>query len=117
MQRELDSLKKEVNKLKYKLEKEPLFNIDDFKDNDADITFYTGFPNYSTMVLCFHLLKEKAANLSYVNHQRLNFDIVQKSGTKRKLSLWQELTLVLLRLRLGLYSFCIQTVRYFPHLH
>ena len=77
MQRELDSLKKEVNKLKYKLEKEPLFNIDDFKDNDADITFYTGFPNYSTMVLIFNLLKEKAANLSYVNHQRLNFDIAQ----------------------------------------
>ena len=29
MQRELGSLKKEVNKLKYKLEKERLFNIDD----------------------------------------------------------------------------------------
>ena len=35
--------KKEVNKLKYKLEKEPLFKIDDFKDNNADITFFTGF--------------------------------------------------------------------------
>lgn len=77
MQRELDSLKKEVNKLKNKLEKEPLFNIDDFKDNDADIMFYTGFPNYSTMVLCFNLLKVKEVNLSYVNHQRLNFDIAQ----------------------------------------
>ena len=43
MQRELDSLKKEVNKLKYKLEKERLFNTDDFKDNNADITFFTGF--------------------------------------------------------------------------
>lgn len=49
MQRELDSLKREVNKLKYKLKKEPLFNIDDFKDNDADITFYTDFPDYSTI--------------------------------------------------------------------
>ena len=43
MQRELGSLKNEVNKLKYKLEKERLFNIDDFKDNNADITFFTGF--------------------------------------------------------------------------
>ena len=43
MQKELGSLKKEVNKLKYKLEKEPLFNIDDFNDNNADITFFTGF--------------------------------------------------------------------------
>ena len=66
--------------------------------------FYTGFLNYSTLVLCFNSLKEKAANLSYVNHQRLNFDIAQKSGTKRKLSLWQKLTLVLLRLRLGLFE-------------
>ena len=43
MQRELGSLKKEVNKLRYKLEKERLFNIDDFRDNNADITFFTGF--------------------------------------------------------------------------
>ena len=38
MQKELFSLKKEVNKLKYKLEKEPLFNIDDFKDNIMQIS-------------------------------------------------------------------------------
>ena len=46
MQEEIDRLKKEVNKLKYTLEKEPQFNIDEFKDNDADIAFYTGFQNY-----------------------------------------------------------------------
>ena len=33
MQEEVDRLKKEVNKLKYTLEKEPQFNIDKFKDN------------------------------------------------------------------------------------
>lgn len=77
MQRELHSLKIEVNKLKYKLEREQLFNIGDFKDNEADITFCTGFPNYSIMILCVNLLKEKAANLSYGNNQRLNFDMAQ----------------------------------------
>ena len=101
---ELDSLKKELAKLKYTLEKEPQFNIDDFKDNDADITFLTGFPNYKTLVLCFNLLEEKAANLSYGNYQRVNFDDAKRSGTKRTLSLWQEFTLVLLRLRLGLFE-------------
>ncbi|KAL9984648.1 hypothetical protein ACROYT_G006969 [Oculina patagonica] len=104
MQEEIDKLKKEVNKLKHSLEKEPQFDIDDFKDNDADIAFYTGFHNHDTMILCFNVLKERAANLSYGNHQRVNFDSKTKAGVKRKLSLWQEFTLVLLRLRLGLFE-------------
>lgn len=53
------------------------------------------------MVMCFDMLKEKATNLSYGGCRRLNFD-EKKCGTKRKLSLWQEYTLALLRLRLGL---------------
>ena len=104
MQEEIDILKKEVIKPKYTLEKEPQFDIDEFKDNDADIAFYTGFQNYDTMMLCFNVLKEKAANLSYGNHHRVNFDPKTKSGVKRKLSLWQEFPLVLLRLRLGLFE-------------
>lgn len=67
MQRELHSLKIDVNKLKYKLEREQLFNIGDFKDNEADITFCTGFPNYSTMILCFNLLKELVLFLCFLS--------------------------------------------------
>ena len=52
MQEEIYRLKKEVNKLKYTLKKEPQFNTDEFKDSDADIAFYTGFQNYDTMILC-----------------------------------------------------------------
>lgn len=73
-----------MNALKYTLEKEPQFNIDGFKDNDAEIAFYNDFPNYDTMILCFNaLLKEKAVNLSYGNNQRVNFDPKTKSGVKR----------------------------------
>ena len=104
----MDSLKQEINllqsqldKLKYQLEDEPKFNIDAYKDCDEDKSFFTGFPNYSSMVMCFDMLKEKAVNLSYGGRRRLNFD-EKKCGTKRKLSLWQEYTLVFLRLRLGL---------------
>ena len=89
MQEEIDRLKKEDNKLKFTLEKEPQFNTDEFKDNDADIAFYTGFQNYDTTILCFNVLKEKRANLSYGNHQRVNFEPKTKSDVKRKLSLWQ----------------------------
>ena len=42
MQEEIDRLKTEVNKLKYTLEKEPQFNIDEFKDNDCLLYW---FPN------------------------------------------------------------------------
>ena len=93
-----------MNELKYTLEKEPQFNIDKFKDNETGIAFYTGFQNYDTMILCFNVLKDKAANLSYGNHHCVNYEPKTKSGVKRKLSLWQEFTLVLLRLRLGLFE-------------
>ena len=101
LKEEVNLLQNELEKFEYKLEYEPKFNIDAYKDCDEDISFFTGFPNYSSMVMCFDMLKEKAANLSYGGRKRLNFD-EKKCGTKRKLSLWHEFTLVLVRLRLGL---------------
>ena len=101
LKEEVSLLKSELDKIKNQLKHGPKFNIDAYKDCDEDISFFTGFPNYSSMVMCFDILKEKAANLSYGGRRRLNFD-GKKFGTKRKLSLWQEYTLALLRLRLGL---------------
>jgi hypothetical protein len=101
LKEEVNLLQNQLDKFKYKLEHEPKFNIDTYKDCNEDISFFTGFPNYASMLLCFDMLKDKAANLSYGGRKRLNFD-ENKCGTKRKLSLWQEFTLVLLRLRLGL---------------
>ena len=50
-------------------------------------------------LLCFDLLKVKAANLCYSNNGKTNFDPqYKKPGTKRKLTIWQEFTMVLLRL-------------------
>lgn len=98
---QLCSANKELDQLKHKLENDPKFELNDYKDNDESISFYTGFPSYATMILCFDTLKAKAENLSYGGHERVDF-INRKSGRKRKLSLWQEYTLVLLRLRLGL---------------
>ena len=36
------------------------FDINQFKDKDSDITFYTGFPNYKTLMLCFDMVKDAA---------------------------------------------------------
>jgi hypothetical protein len=76
-----------------------------YKDSDEDISFFTGFPNYDTTVLCFDMLKDKALNLSYGGKTRTNFDQdSRKTGPKRKLTTWQECTMVLMRLRLGLFE-------------
>ena len=99
LRKQVESLKRELNELKTK----PKFNIDDHKASDENIAFFTGFPNYDMMVFCFDLLKDKAANMNYGNIPRANFDPnKRKPGSRRKITLWQEFTLVSMRLRLGL---------------
>ena len=87
-------LEKELRQLKTK----PKFDIDEHKDSDDDVAFFTGFPSCDVMLFCFNLLKDKAAVMS-----RPNFDPnKRRPGTKKKLTLWEEFTLVSMRLRLGL---------------
>lgn len=55
------------------------------------------------MLFCYDMLKDKAENLNYDNKPRENYDPdKRKPGSRRKLTQWQEFTLVLMRLRLGL---------------
>ena len=78
--------------------------FEDHKDIDENITFYTGFQNYETLELCFDMVREQASNLCYSVGKKLCFPAgYNKPGSKRKLNVtWQEFTMVLLRLRLGL---------------
>ena len=55
------------------------------------------------MVLCFNILKPKLYNISYGSHARSQFDH-ERPGRPRKLSQWQEYTMVLMRMRLGLFA-------------
>ena len=56
-----------------------------------------------TLKLCFHMVREQASNLCYSGGEKLCFPAgYNKPGSKRKLNTWQEFTMVLLRLRLGL---------------
>ena len=82
------------------------FDINQFKDKDSDITFYTGFPNYKTLMLCFDMVKDAAKNISYGNYDRKCFDCppVWQPGRPRILTTFQEFVLVLMRLRLGLFE-------------
>ncbi|CAH3185352.1 unnamed protein product, partial [Porites evermanni] len=70
------------------------------------IAFYTGFPNYKTLMLCFDMVKDAAKNISYGNYDRKCFDCppVWQPCRPRILTTFQEFVLVLMRLRLGLFE-------------
>ncbi|PFX30066.1 hypothetical protein AWC38_SpisGene5143 [Stylophora pistillata] len=64
LQQENKHLLKNVDEL---LERK--FGITRFKDSDLDINFFTGFPNYKTLLACYNFLKpgENGENIVYVN--------------------------------------------------
>ena len=64
LQQENKHLLKNVDKLL-----ESQFGITRFKDSDSDINFYTGFPNYETLLACYNFLNPgvNGENIVYVN--------------------------------------------------
>lgn len=82
------------------------FDMEWFKEKDSDIAFYTGFPNFKTLMLCYDLIKESAQNISYGSYDREHFDCpaILQPGRPRALTNFQEFILVLMRLRLGLFE-------------
>ena len=123
LMKELENLRKENKELKEKgeqsireikhldtqmsmnIKKTAVFNIEKYKDNPDDIAFYTGFPDYEAFMLCYNIVKEAAKNISY-NHERIYCDLEKKNqpGRPRSLTTFQEFTLVMIRLRLGLFE-------------
>ena len=83
LNKENEDMKKNIRETNSK----PKFDIEDYKSSDEDISFYTGFPNYDTLILCFDLLKEKAKNLCYSDKGTTHFDpSYNKPGSRRTLS-------------------------------
>ena len=98
------SLQQEVKKLKFCMQNRK-FDIEKYKDSDNDISFYTGFPNYGAMQLCFQLVEESAKNMNYEYEKVCPEQVSNRpQGRPRSLTLFQEFTLVLMRLRLGLFE-------------
>ena len=87
-----------------------VFGIAQFKDSDSDINFYTGFPNYQTLVACYNFLSpgEKLFVTSSTDDSftPTNSEEIpgNKPGRRRKLSTLDEFFMVLIRLRLGLFE-------------
>ena len=77
-----------------------------YKEQDDVIAFYTGFPDFAAMNLCYKLVDESAKNISYkvegVYDDCRNSP--QQVGRPRVLTTFQEYTLVMMRLRLRLFE-------------
>ena len=77
------------------------FSLERFQNSNADIAFYTGFPDYDTLCLCLKVLNPGSSgeNIIYVNAET-----ALKNPTRRKLILQDEFFMTLIRLRLGVFE-------------
>ena len=86
------------------------FSLDKIKDDNAAIMFYTGFPNYETLMSFYHYVEPKLQKMQYwkgekrlkVNQPYQEKDR-NKPGPSRKLSYLDEFLLVLMRMKAGLF--------------
>ncbi len=93
------------------------FGIEKFKESSSDICFYTGFPNYETLLACYNFLNpgDNGENIVYCNTVDNNLKNCgpkasclgyngNKPGRRRKLSMLNEFFMVLIRMRVGLFE-------------
>ena len=86
-----------------------------FKESDSDINFFTGFPNYQTLLTCYNFLNPgtNGGNIAYVSSVTDEVDFMcassieskgNKPGKRRKLGTLDEFFMVLVRMRLSLFE-------------
>lgn len=99
LQDSLNEAKKSATKL--------LFRLENIKEKDDLVKFYTGFPNYDTLVIFYEEILESDAKVMKQwdgkRYSEKNYDDV-KYGRPSKLPLLEQLFLTLVRLRLGLFE-------------
>ena len=87
--------------------KEKLFSVDELKNDYSAVRFYTGFPNFDTLMNAFSYLLPELEHITYWRgldtkgfRKKL---VILKTCPKRKLTLLEEFVLVLRRLKVGLF--------------
>lgn len=114
-QQDIDKLRERIGQLEHEVHnfEERRFCIDRFKCDDQAIQFYTGFPNYSALMAYYNYIEPKASKLQYWRSTSPSpspsYQVSgnKKPGPKRKFSTLDELFMVLVRLKLGLFVFDI----------
>lgn len=108
----INKLQEELGKLKLELHDFQVrkFTVENFKEDDSAIRFYTGFPNYKCFESFFKYLEPKVAKLQYWGNRNVpDSQPYQKKGRKkperkRSISPLNELFMVLVRLKVGLFA-------------
>ncbi|XP_077994916.1 uncharacterized protein LOC144448523 [Glandiceps talaboti] len=99
-------LLREVNELYFSR----LLTISTIKDDNIQMKFWTGFPNFAIFCAIFEYLESKAVNLQYWRggkDKHTHFHKIHdsnKPGPDRKISLQDEFFIVMVRLRVGLFT-------------
>ena len=122
----MEEMKKENERLHHELQESKSreriykFGIERFSGSNEDIKFYTGFPDYPTLIEFWKYVEPSASNLTYFSYVRDNTNAINfkdefpylvgkekkfpgsNVGSSRKLQPIDEFWLFLTRLRLGL---------------
>lgn len=78
------------------------FCLENISDDDVKVLFYTGFPNYATLKICYDYLGPAVDNLTYWGSKRNCQSTCH--GRNRSLLPIEEFYMILVRLRLGLFE-------------
>ena len=62
MEEQIKILQEKISALKIEVHKRE-FCIKRFQNDNESISFYTGFPNYETLMACFEFVANKAQNM------------------------------------------------------
>ncbi|PFX12629.1 hypothetical protein AWC38_SpisGene23379 [Stylophora pistillata] len=107
----ISTLKQEVGRLKKQLDENErkTFSLENFKDDDSAIQFYTGFPNYKALMAVYEYLDPKVSKLqcwtgkTVPDSRSYQENPQSKPGPIRNLTGLEEFFMVLVRLKVGLF--------------
>ena len=114
---EISALKEQINAINLEFEefKSRHFSLDRIKNDPSAVKFYTGFPNYESLISVFKYFEPKFQRVHYWTGPK-TFETIKeqlqyqsadmfrsKPGSKRSLSLLEEFFIVLLRLKVVLF--------------
>lgn len=83
----INSLRAEIGKLQKELHefKQRQFSIENYRDDDAAIRFYTGFSNYKCFFSFFTYLEPKVEKLQYLERRdKADSQVIKKMGKRNQ---------------------------------
>ena len=87
-----------------------VISLDNIKDDDNKVRFWTGFPNYATFLAVFTFLLPRATQMKYWRKDKECDEMKLNVNKDRKLSKIDEFFMVMLRLKVGFLTPVLQHI-------